>query len=101
MANTFALWFRQKYNLPPTDPRFLAATPEDMEAEYWAYRYQESNVTEEFEDHEFDQEAEIRRIEEAAEARERAAAEAAAKAPKPEPIPDPAAVQDWEDVPDL
>jgi hypothetical protein len=101
MANTFALWFRQKYNLPPSDPRFLALTPEDIEAEYWAAHYQSNKVTEEFEDNEFDQDAEIRRIEEAAEARERAAAEAAANAPKPEPLPDPATVKDWEEVPDL
>jgi hypothetical protein len=101
MANTFALWFRQKYSLPPTDPRFLAATPEDIEAEYWAYHYQTSKVTEEFEDYEFDQEAELRRIEEAAEARERAAAQPAGRMPGAEPPPDPSAVNDWEEVPDL
>lgn len=100
MANTFALWFRQKYNLAPTDPRFLAATPEDIEAEYWAYHYQENKVKEQFEDDEFDQAAELRRIEEAAEAREREAA-AAALTSLPDDAPDPSTVSDWEEVPDL
>ena len=27
-------WFRRKYNLPPTDPRFLAMTDEEIMLEY-------------------------------------------------------------------
>lgn len=33
-----AFWVRQKYNLPPTDPRFLLMTQEDIEAEYLAHQ---------------------------------------------------------------
>jgi hypothetical protein len=106
MANSLALWFRRTYQLAPTDPRFLAATLEDIEAEYWAYHYQDKKVVEEFEDDEFDQEAELRRIEEAGEARERAAAAAAASAsgdahtsaPDPAESLDLSGVDDWEDV---
>lgn len=46
--------FRRRYNLPPTDPRFLDATREEIAADFWAHHYAESNVTEEFEDTEFD-----------------------------------------------
>jgi hypothetical protein len=106
MANSLALWFRRTYQLAPTDPRFLAATLEDIEAEYWAYHYQDKKVVEEFEDEDFDQEAELRRIEEAAEARERAAAAAAASASSdaapvvadPSDSLDLSGVDDWEDV---
>lgn len=30
-------WFRRHYNLPPTDPRFLTASPEEMAVDFWAY----------------------------------------------------------------
>lgn len=51
-------WFRQKYQLPPTDPRFLALTPEDIEVEYWAHQYFEKpDSAEEFEDDDFDVDA--------------------------------------------
>jgi hypothetical protein len=55
MAETYQFWFRRKYNLPPSDPRFLALTPEDVEAEYWAYEYAEAGGKEEFEDDDFDE----------------------------------------------
>ena len=42
MVGTYHLWFRQKYNLPPTDPRFLNATDEEIEADFWAHYYQEN-----------------------------------------------------------
>lgn len=46
--------FRRRYNLPPTDPRFLDATREEIAADFWAHHYAENDVTEEFEDTEFD-----------------------------------------------
>jgi len=30
-------WFRQQYNLPPTDPRYLNATDEEMKVDYWMH----------------------------------------------------------------
>ena len=39
MSETMALWFRRKYSLPPTDPRYLAMTPEGIAAEFWANHY--------------------------------------------------------------
>ena len=54
-----AWWFRQKYSLPPTDPRFLDATTEQMLVDYWANYYSLRPGGEEFEDDDFDLEAEI------------------------------------------
>jgi hypothetical protein len=88
MANTYRLWFRQTYRLAPTDPRYLTATDEDIEAEYWAYEYQKGGVKEEYEDEDFDTNAAVREAEERAAARERAALEVT-------PI---ATVDDWEEV---
>jgi hypothetical protein len=97
MANTYRLWFRQTYQLAPTDPRYLAASDEDIQAEYWAYEYQKGGVKEEYEDEGFDKDAAIREAEERAEARERAAREAALAAAAT--VPDvAAAVDDWEEV---
>lgn len=31
-------WYRRFYNLPPSDPRYLNTTPEEMAVEYWAYK---------------------------------------------------------------
>lgn len=39
----------------PTDPRFLAMTPEDIEAEYWAHEFAEHGIQEEIEDENFDE----------------------------------------------
>lgn len=52
--DTYAFWFRRRYNLPPLDPRFLAMTPEDVEAEYWAYYYLDNPPGDEYEDESFD-----------------------------------------------
>jgi hypothetical protein len=54
MAGTHEFWFRRKYNLPPNDPRFLALTPEDIEAEYWAHRYYDNPTSESYDDPDFD-----------------------------------------------
>lgn len=40
--------------MAPTDPRFLQMTPEDIEAEYWAYYYEKNSHQEEYEDDDFD-----------------------------------------------
>lgn len=53
------LWFRNKYSLPPTDPRFLDATLDQIEAEYWAFYYKENPAGKEVEDEDFDVDAEI------------------------------------------
>lgn len=39
MSETMALWFRRHYRLPPTDPRYLAMTPEGIATEFWANHY--------------------------------------------------------------
>lgn len=36
LCDTYEFRFRRRYNLPPTDPRFLAATYEDIVVDYWA-----------------------------------------------------------------
>lgn len=43
--------------MSPRDPRFLELTPDEVEAEFWAYHYAESDAKEEYEDDEFDQAA--------------------------------------------
>lgn len=57
-----SLWFRRRYNLPPTDPRWLSATPEMIAEDYWANYYQDRKDAgkpdeEEIEDDEFDLDA--------------------------------------------
>ncbi len=51
--------------MPPTDPRFLNATPEEMETDYWAHYYTENpnalNVVSD--DPDFDMEAIASKIE--------------------------------------
>jgi hypothetical protein len=91
MAGTYGLWFRKKYNLAPTDPRYLRATAEMIEAEWWAYNYEDSKVTEEFEDPDFDLAAESAKILAEAEADEAARLESAA-------LVTPENVDDWEDI---
>lgn len=60
MAPTVAFWFRRKYLLPPTDPRFLDATLDDMAADYWAWRFAEDpTANKEDMDDEFDLAAEL------------------------------------------
>lgn len=59
MARSMEFLFRRRYNLPPTDPRFLDATAEEIEADYWAHHYLENPSESEVEDDDFDVEAEI------------------------------------------
>lgn len=68
MSETIELWFRRTYSLPPTDPRYLAMTRADIEAEYWACHYDDRRragkpAEEEFEDDDFDLEAVINEAE--------------------------------------
>lgn len=39
VASTVRFWFRRKYSLPPTDPRYLDMTEAAMLTEYWAHYY--------------------------------------------------------------
>jgi hypothetical protein len=89
LKETLEFWFRKKYNLAPTDPRFLDCTPEQIQTEFWAHQYDTGKVTEEFEDYEFDAQAEFRRINEEAEAAERSASADAGKTPIAPPVSNP------------
>lgn len=60
MATSKAFWFRRKYNLAPTDPRFLDATIEDIETDYYAHYYVENPASEEVEDDDFDADEYVR-----------------------------------------
>lgn len=54
MAETLEFWFRRKYSLTRTDPRFLDATLEDMLEDYWAHRVAEDpKAADEVEDADF------------------------------------------------
>lgn len=64
MATSLEFWFRRKYSLAPNDPRFLELTTEEIEAEYWAHYYHESQGKEEVEDDDFDLDAEIAKMNE-------------------------------------
>lgn len=75
--------FRRRYNLAPTDPRFLDATPGQIITDYWANYYHDNPNKIEDEDEDFDLDAEVARIE--AENEAKAAAETGS-------------VDDWEDV---
>lgn len=55
-------WFRKKFNLAPTDQRFLDATIEQIETEYWAHHYDANPKQDEVEDEDFDLEEEIRKM---------------------------------------
>jgi hypothetical protein len=35
--STYEWWFRQQYNLPPTDPRYLNATHDIILEDYWCH----------------------------------------------------------------
>lgn len=60
MAGTVAFWFRRKYLLPPTDPRFLDATLDDMLVDFWAWHYAEHpDADKEVVDDGFDMAAEL------------------------------------------
>jgi hypothetical protein len=49
--------FRRRYNLAPTDPRYLDATTEDILTDHWANYYFEHPNTDEIEDEGFDLDA--------------------------------------------
>lgn len=34
---TYDWWVRRRYNLAPTDPRYLGMTPEQIRVEYWTF----------------------------------------------------------------
>ena len=76
--------------MPPNDPGFLDLTLEEIETEYWAIHYfeEEPGKSEEFEDDDFDMDAEIAAIE--ARALEKERQREAEQGP-----PDPG---DWEDI---
>ena len=40
-AATIRFWFRRKYNLPPTDDRYLNMTEAEMLTDYWSHYYYE------------------------------------------------------------
>ena len=52
-----AFAFRRRYNLPPTDPRFLDATPEEVAVDYFAHHFFDNPQQSFAEDEEFDPEA--------------------------------------------
>ena len=39
LAREYRFWFRQKYNLPPKDSRFLAMTEAEIQTEFWACQF--------------------------------------------------------------
>lgn len=39
LSQTVEFAFRRRYSLPPSDPRFLDATLEDMVLDYWAHAH--------------------------------------------------------------
>lgn len=55
LSNTYEFRFRRRYNLPPTDPRFLRATIEEIVVDYWAHAHlddpklREQDETDDFE----------------------------------------------------
>lgn len=59
-------WFRRKYGLTIHDPRYLAASREDMLTDWWAYQYLENpNLdSQAVVDDDFDQDEIIRKLEE-------------------------------------
>lgn len=73
MSETMSLWFRRKYSLPPSDPRFLAMTPDGIAVEFWANFYADKFYAGrpedvEDEDEDFDLDAVLRQHEAEAEA---------------------------------
>jgi hypothetical protein len=59
MATTIHFWYRRQYNLAPTDLRYLDATVEQIETDYWAHYYADNPAKEEAEDDDFNLEAEL------------------------------------------
>lgn len=53
--DTIEFWFRWKYNLTRTDPRFLEATLDDMLEDFWLRTFKEDpKAADEDEDPDFD-----------------------------------------------
>lgn len=53
LADSLEFAFRRRYNLAPTDPRFLDATTEDILTDHWAHFYSVPGTKEEVEDEAF------------------------------------------------
>lgn len=52
---TWEFEYRRRYNLPPTDPRFLSATLEQIMVDCWAHRHADDpKLAEEAHDPDFD-----------------------------------------------
>lgn len=67
MAGSVAFWFRRKYSLPPTDPRFLDVSLEEMLADFFAHRFADNpDESKEVVDDGFDMAAELARADEEA-----------------------------------
>ena len=49
-------WFRDKYNMPPGDPRYLCLTMEEIETDYWAHHYYRNPTADSFETDEWNSE---------------------------------------------
>lgn len=62
MAKSVAFWFRRKYNLPPTDPRFLDVTVEEMATDFWAHHFADNPEAKEVVDETFDVNEELAKI---------------------------------------
>lgn len=68
-AETVEFRYRRRYNLTENDPRFLDATVEDMMVDLYAHHFFENpKQAEEYEDADFDLNAELAAIEAEAEA---------------------------------
>ena len=52
--NTLDLWYREKFNLPVTDNRYLDATELDMLTAYWEAYYIANSGKDTFDDDDFD-----------------------------------------------
>jgi hypothetical protein len=55
--------FRRRYNLPPTDPRYLNATRDQIIEDYWLHYYASNGIKDEIEDESFDLEETLARME--------------------------------------
>lgn len=56
-------WFRKKYNLPPTDPRFLSMSEEEMLEDFWAHHFFDNPKAEEaVEDEDFNLAEELAKL---------------------------------------
>jgi hypothetical protein len=58
-------WYRRKFNLAPTDPRFLEVTEEEMHIEHWAWVYHENPNYQGDEDSDFDKDKILKEMEDA------------------------------------